>query len=282
MEIAVLITSHNRKDKTINCLDCLFKSFNKDNLYLDIFLVDDGSTDGTSELIIRKYPKINLINGDGNLYWNQGMRLAWKKAIKNKDYDFYLWLNDDTFLDDNSLIHMFECYDEAKLLNGKSNLIVGTCRNDKKNNISYGLSNENGIIIPNGKLQKGKYINGNCVLVSKEIFKKNGILSKYYSHAFGDIDYGLRVLENGNDIYTTKKIIATCLKNINVPACFDKSFSIIDRFKHLNSKKGHSIKEVIYFRKRFWGWKWIIFLFKLLLRVIFPKQYNMLKKFYEG
>ena len=110
-----------------------------------------------------------------------------------------------------------------------------------------------------------------------EIFKENGILSNYYSHAFGDIDYGLRAMENGYEIFTTKKYIASCPNHNFLPPYFDPSISLVERFKYLNSAKGHSVKELIYFRKKIWGWKWIIYLFKLLVRVIFPSQYNKLK-----
>ena len=44
--IATLITCHNRKDKTLACLDALFSNHLPDRVLLDVFLVDDGSTDG--------------------------------------------------------------------------------------------------------------------------------------------------------------------------------------------------------------------------------------------
>ena len=45
--IAVLITCFNRIDKTINCLDSLYNSKSIDDYLIDVYLVDDGSTDGT-------------------------------------------------------------------------------------------------------------------------------------------------------------------------------------------------------------------------------------------
>ena len=45
-QIAVLITCHNRKEKTLHCLQNLYKQ----SITCDVYLVDDGSIDGSSEL----------------------------------------------------------------------------------------------------------------------------------------------------------------------------------------------------------------------------------------
>ena len=45
--IAVILTVHNRKMKTLECLSSLFKEHNN----FEVFLTNDGCTDGTSEVI---------------------------------------------------------------------------------------------------------------------------------------------------------------------------------------------------------------------------------------
>ena len=61
--IAVLLTVYNRRDKTLYCLDRLYHQENMDNYKVDVFLTDDGSTDGTSEAVCTKYPKVHIIKG---------------------------------------------------------------------------------------------------------------------------------------------------------------------------------------------------------------------------
>jgi len=94
--IGVVITCHNRKEKTIASLKKLINQDDIDTLDVKIYLVDDGSTDGTSEAIKNNFPQVNIIKGDGTLFWNGGMRGAFSKAMEN-GHDYYLWLNDDTF-----------------------------------------------------------------------------------------------------------------------------------------------------------------------------------------
>lgn len=100
--IAVLLTVFNRKDKTLKCLQHLFNQLPIEGYSIDVYLTDDGCTDGTPEAVKEQYPQVNIIHGDGNLFWNRGMYTAWEKAAQ-KGYDFYLWLNDDTILLPNAL-----------------------------------------------------------------------------------------------------------------------------------------------------------------------------------
>lgn len=85
--IAVLLTVHDRKNKTLRCLENLYKQVLPNYLRLDIYLTDDGCTDGTPEAIKRQFPKVHIIKGDGNLFWNRGMYRAWEEAAK-QDYNF--------------------------------------------------------------------------------------------------------------------------------------------------------------------------------------------------
>lgn len=96
--IAVLLTVFNRKEKTLQCLGNLYKQLPIQGYSVDIYLTNDGCTDGTPEAIAQKFPEVEIIHSKGNLFWNRGMYTAWKEATKRKEYDYYLWLNDDTFI----------------------------------------------------------------------------------------------------------------------------------------------------------------------------------------
>jgi glycosyltransferase involved in cell wall biosynthesis len=103
--VAALLTCHNRREKTVACLDRLFaqdclgpQGRGGSEVIVDVFLVDDGSRDGTAQTIREKFPQVAIAHGPGNLFWAGGMRLAWRTAVQARKYDAYLLLNDDTLL----------------------------------------------------------------------------------------------------------------------------------------------------------------------------------------
>ena len=106
MKVAVLLATYNRREKTIACLTNLYEQSLPSNCEFEVFLTDDASTDGTQESVKNEFPQINLLHGDGSLFWAGGMRNSWTQAIKN-NYDFYLLLNDDTLLKHDALFTLF-------------------------------------------------------------------------------------------------------------------------------------------------------------------------------
>jgi GT2 family glycosyltransferase len=234
--IAVLLTSHNRKEKTIECLKALYQCILPNDFFFSVFMVDDGSSDGTSIAVAAVFPKVNIIQGNGNLYWNRGMHLAWKTAATSQDFDYYLWLNDDTNLVYNGIIELFEIVKTAS----SPIIVCGAICNDR-NFFSYGLRLKNGNpILPTNLEQKGMFINGNCVLVPRHIYIQVGNLDSVFPHAIGDYDYGLRAIKNGFEILTTKSYIGICNQNEFLPIwCYSKT-PLIKRIKNLYSPLGNS------------------------------------------
>ena len=68
-KIAILITVHNRKEKTLACLKNLYAQQLPNAVEIEVYLTDDSCTDGTVEAIRIHYPQTNIIKGDGNLFW---------------------------------------------------------------------------------------------------------------------------------------------------------------------------------------------------------------------
>jgi GT2 family glycosyltransferase len=269
--LAVLITCHNRKDKTINCLTALYNCVLPENHFFEVFLVDDGSTDGTSEAIKTQFTSVRIIQGDGNLYWNRGMHLAWETAKKAKDFDYYLWLNDDTFLFENALKVLFEkSYNFA--------IVCGTTQSIIDKTITYGGFDKksNRLKMPNGIYQECDFINGNCVLIPKAVFEKIGNLDSFFHHAVGDFDYGLRARKVGIILFIATDYVGNCEDHSSLPKWRSPKTPLIKRLESLyHPTSGCSPLQFFVFDRRHKGLLIACFhFFTIHLRAVFPLLWN--------
>lgn len=273
IRIAVLLTCHNRKEKTLNCLKHLFSQSGLNNTYQqDVYLVDDGSTDGTGSAVHEAFPSVLIIKGSGTLYWNRGMHTAWKTAAKKK-YDFYLWLNDDTELYKQALTEL--------LLSTKKTLdlaIICGCVESPvvKGQLTYGggrrVKNRYVSNYPDGRLQECEIINGNCVLIPSQVYDLVGNLDWKFSHAIGDNDYALRAKKLGVSTYTTGSFVGSCDQNEFLPKWCLPTTSIRGRFFSLYSplSYSHPVEYFIYERRHFGMLIALKHYFSIHLRVLAP------------
>lgn len=269
--VAILLTVFNRKDKTLACLENLFRqidSLRTDGRYgFSIFMVDDGCTDGTSEAVREAFPQVNIIKSGGNLYWNQGMRLAWKEA---GEQDFYLWINDDTLLLDGAVATLLET---SEFLRHKA-IVVGTTRNEGGALTYGGRTRSNKLINPDSAIPVVCHMfNGNLVLVPKAVYDAVGSLSPAYQHTFGDYDYGLRARKAGISSVVAPGVLAVCERDHGLEPWRDGRYPLRKRYSYLSSPKGRPLKEQFLFDTRLMGFFYAIGHFMSVnFKVLFPKK----------
>lgn len=255
MKIAVLMTCFNRIATTLRCLDSLFKQAMPEECSLDVWLVDDCSPDRTGAIVKVSYPKVNVIQTEGNLFWCKGMRRAWDKAAEAYDYDFYLWLNDDVILKKDSIAIALRDYE--KLGKEKSlSVLVGSFSSDStENDVSYSATLPNGSrLFPDGRMPHlaNGYLNGNFVLIPRGVFKKVGPIYGKYHHAFGDYDYSMMLRRAKIDFYSTSNFLGVCPQQ---PQRYQhlKGKNTFQRIKLLFQPKGYSLHDTFLYRFRNWG-----------------------------
>ena len=249
LAVAVLMTCHNRVLKTCNCLQALFTQKLDSNVFLKVFLVDDASSDGTSQQVQHKFPQVHIIEGSGNLYWCGGMRLAWSVAAKS-DPDFYLLLNDDTNLLPNALESLLALVPSPST----KAIAVGSISDPETGKKSYGVVSISRTTAGHGL----NTFNGNCVLIPRAVYQDLGSFHSAYTHGMGDHDYGYAAGRKGIPILETKHFIGTCPLDHTEKTWRDRSLSVSTRLRLLNSPKGLPFREWFVFCKRNYGVRWPI------------------------
>jgi len=90
MDLSIIIVSWNVKDLLKKCLKLIFKF--QGNLKIEVIVIDNASSDSTSEMIKNDFPQVKLISNDKNL----GFAAANNQGIKQATGEYILFLNPDT------------------------------------------------------------------------------------------------------------------------------------------------------------------------------------------
>ncbi|MDZ7677396.1 MAG: glycosyltransferase family 2 protein [Acidimicrobiales bacterium] len=218
--MAVLLTCHNRREKTLACLRSLHDDLDG-RFAFEVFLTDDGSTDGTSEAVVAEFPEVHVISADGSLFWCRGMELAWKQALTGS-FDAYLWVNDDVEFLPGALARLLERVEERLGEGREPAIVVGSVVDPDTGQLTYG-----GSILTSGwhpgrmsKVEPDDHdfvpvdtFNGNVVLVPHAAVERIGILDPVFSHATGDNDYGLRAAAAGVPVLLGPGAVGVCSRN---------------------------------------------------------------------
>lgn len=245
--IAVLMTCHNRRETTVRCLRRLLPQLGAGSR---VFLVDDGSDDGTGEAVRRLFggSQVRLIPGDGTLFWAKGMSLAWETAAAEGGWDGCLWLNDDAMLNEDALAKLFAADDRRSLVVGQ--LVDATGRE------VYGLG-------VNG------WMNGNFVYVPRRVAMKVGTICGAYAHAWADSDYAQRCRRRGVAIKGCGVVGVTGWHPLR-PALNGTSLGA--RWRLLFDPKGWNLHDLWLYRRRNWtALHAVVSCTHLILKVLFGK-----------
>jgi GT2 family glycosyltransferase len=101
-KIYVLLPVHNRREITQSFVRCL-RSQTHQNYHL--VLIDDGSTDGTEEMVRDQIESLTVLRGEGRWWWAGSLQqgYSWLKGGAIDPDDVVLIMNDDTQFEDDFL-----------------------------------------------------------------------------------------------------------------------------------------------------------------------------------
>jgi GT2 family glycosyltransferase len=214
--IAAVLTCFNRREQTLAALRALHSQQLPADACISVYLTDDGSTDGSTKAVLAEFPGVNVLAGSGQLFWNGGMRMAMHAAERSSP-DYFLWLNDDTTLDETAVSSLLE----VTARSGNEVIAVAATRDPATLAHTYG-----GVVRPrpfkpvtfalvpvSESVQSCESMNGNCVLIPIEVYRCLGPMNEKFRHAMGDLDYGLRARSAGFRISVAPGTLGVCKRN---------------------------------------------------------------------
>jgi GT2 family glycosyltransferase len=262
IKISIVIPTYNRKDYLKKLLIQLESQELGDNIKLDIIVVNDGSTDHTSEMLNSEFPNVITILGDGNWWWTKCINEGIKIAL-NRNTDFVLLFNDDNEIKNNYINNLYNDYQTLEA--GAILCSASVSLTDKGKIDSAGIKDFSKLLCKytlyyarNSRIDenfKGIHecfcSSGRGTLIPREIFVRLGLLDEKMIQYGSDEDYMLSAKKNGVPIYITWNNYVFNHTNLTGAGKFPQHMSFINYIStFFNKYTNKSLSLNFYFYKK--------------------------------
>lgn len=254
-KIFVVIPVFNRVEHTLACIgDFQRQTYGN----FELVIIDDGSTDGTSEKVRRKFPEVTLLKGTGDLFWTGGTNVGVEYALKHaRSSDYILTINND--------VRITEEYLDTIVKAGRQNynsLIGSLCvyldRTDVIETSGFVMNWRTGFPRPQDKmgskrtpvhvgLREITHTCGKGVLIPVGVFHDLGLYDQeHFPHYHADSAFTLKAHLAGYKVFVCYDAIvrsdttSTGLAGVNKPPVlseFIQSFSSIRSTNYWHARK---------------------------------------------
>jgi len=166
--------------------------------------VDDGSTDGTVEAVAMEFPDVEIVRGDGSLWYTAGTNRGMDAALQH-DLDYILAINNDQICDEKCILNLVNCAERYP------HSVVGALLLD------WETPHKVFQVSPRWEVWKGGFrhwykqtvwtvpeksweveiIVGNCVLYPAEAVREVGLMDEKRLPQYGDAEYTPRMRRAG-------------------------------------------------------------------------------------
>ena len=218
-KVVIVSPVHNRREITLQCLRSLSR-IDRDGLNVHTIIVDDGSTDGTAEAIKRDFPEVELIEGDGSLWYTEGTNIGFRAALKHAP-DYILAINDDSIFEEQFLQHLVETAEKTQpSIVGAVLLLWDTPHKvfqtspvwDTLSGGMIHLNKQTVWTLPE-RPWNVRQIVGNCVLYPAEAIRQGGLMDSKRFKMLGDAEYTPRLKRMGWNLLIDPRARVFCKPN---------------------------------------------------------------------
>ena len=209
IEVSVVIPNYNGMKYIEKCLDSIYRVQRPEDPAMEVLVVDNGSADGSRELVEEKFPQVRMVALDDNY----GFCGAVNAGIKASKAPFVILLNNDTEVCEGFVAELLKCIKkspkifscEAKMIQLYDKTLLDDAgdfycalgwafaRGKGKPAESYGRSDEIFACC------------GGAAIYRKSVFDEIGLFDEEHFAYLEDIDIGYRAKRRGyHNMYTPR------------------------------------------------------------------------------
>lgn len=207
--IATVICNWNKKEYVLNCIKSVLE---QDYANVDVFVVDNASTDGSAEAVRESYPEVNLLVNSENLGGSAGFNTGIREALKH-DYK-YLWLLDnDVVVDKQALTELVNFMENNEGTGMAGSKLYFMTQPDLVQEFGAWIDWEKAHVAPNKKYYseaaEGEitenvevdYVPACSVLVRAEAIRACGMMNETNFLYWDDMEWGFNIKQGGYKVF---------------------------------------------------------------------------------
>ncbi|MBN2006827.1 MAG: glycosyltransferase family 2 protein [Anaerolineae bacterium] len=211
MDISIIVVSWNVSSLLADCLHTILSETTE--VTYQITVVDNASTDGSADMIMRNFPEVNLIRNSENLGFARGNNLGIRALTSLPTY--ILLLNSDTLVSPGTLTTLVRFMDEHPQAAACSPRLIASDGTPQA--FAFGGDPTLGYLLSRGikrlvlrqfmhdwgvhTAQLVDWVAGTCMLVRRTAMEKVGLLDENIFMYFEDNDWCLRFRKAGWKVY---------------------------------------------------------------------------------
>ncbi|MET9205444.1 glycosyltransferase family 2 protein [Streptomyces bacillaris] len=269
VHLAVLMTSHNRRTRTLSALAALHAQRGLPaHATLGVHLVDAGSTDGTPEAVRLLHPSVEVMSVGADTPRNQALRIASRNSRSggggggshrarpggpSHRWTHQLWLDDGVELFPDALTTLLGTADAV----GGGAVVVGAVRAPDGTTVHSGRRGRSlALVEPSGERPEPcDTYDGRVVLLSRAAHDLVGDPDKVFRHRMGDYDHGCRARRAGVPVFVAPSPVGLCAEGPDAPGSLEPGIGVREALRRVTSVRELPPRQWwVYCLRHTWPW----------------------------
>lgn len=253
MNLAIIIVNWNTRDLIIQCLNSIYD--NQPRCPFEIWVVDNGSIDGSVDKIRHLFPEVHLIQNHENIGFaaanNQGLQAT-------QGYDCLL-LNSDTIINHGALEGIIECANTypdvgaigCKLLNVDGSLQKSWAKFPNLWSEIMGIHvRERTLVFDHPLTYEVDWLSGACLFIRRKTIDEVGLLDETFFMYSEEVDWCYRIKQHNWKVYYLAETEITHLGGGSAERASASQLIALNKGKILLFRKFHGKPATTFLR---WG-----------------------------